>query len=252
MVYIYMATRSPIVSVLGHVDHGKSSILDRIRGTNIVAGEAGGITQAIGASIIPLETIQKKCGKLLEALNMDLTIPGLLFIDTPGHAAFTNLRKRGGNLADIAILVVDLNEGLKAQTKEAIEILLSYKTPFIIAANKLDLVPGYRKASEFVIQDIEAQSPRTKELIQTKIYELVGQIFDLTKLESDRFDSVDDYTKKLAIIPTSAVSGQGISELLMVLTGLAQRYFEEHLKIDVEGMGKGTILEVKEEKGLGT
>ena len=106
-----MTTRSPIVSVLGHVDHGKSSILDAIRGTNIVSGEAGAITQAIGASIIPLELVKKKCGKLLEALNMEFTIPGLLFIDTPGHHAFTTLRARGGSLADLAVVIIDINEG---------------------------------------------------------------------------------------------------------------------------------------------
>ena len=139
-----MTTRSPIASVLGHVDRGKSSILDYIRETAIVKGEAGAITQAIGASIIPLDIIKKKAGKLLEALKMEFTIPGLLFIDTPGHAAFTSLRKRGGNLADIAILVVDINEGFKPQTIEAIEILKNFKTPFVVAANKVDLLPGWR------------------------------------------------------------------------------------------------------------
>ena len=98
-----MALRSPIVSVLGHVDHGKSSLLDAVRGSNIVATEAGRITQAIGASIIPREVIVQRCGTLLKTLKIDLTIPGLLFIDTPGHAAFTSLRKRGGALADIAV-----------------------------------------------------------------------------------------------------------------------------------------------------
>src|SRR3989338_62420 len=138
-------TRSPICTVMGHVDHGKSSILDTIRGTSIVKSEAGAITQAIGASIIPLETIKKITGPLLKTLKMEFTIPGLLFIDTPGHAAFTSLRKRGGNLADIAIVVIDINEGIMPQTQEAIEILKSYKTPFIIALNKIDLVNGYKE-----------------------------------------------------------------------------------------------------------
>ena len=112
--------RSPIVSVLGHVDHGKSSILDAVRESNILKTEAGAITQAIGASIVPIDIIKNKCGKLLDSLKMDFTIPGLLFIDTPGHAAFTSLRKRGGALADIAVVVVDINEGFKPQTIEAI------------------------------------------------------------------------------------------------------------------------------------
>ncbi len=245
------AIRSPIVSVLGHVDHGKSSILDAIRGTNILATEAGAITQAIGASIIPLDTIRKKCGDLLKALNMEFTIPGLLFIDTPGHAAFTTLRKRGGSLADIAILVVDLNEGFKPQTIEAIEILKAAKTPFIVAANKMDLVPNYRKKQDALLADIAAQDETVQTVIDTKLYELVGTFHEEFELNAERFDRVDDYTKQLAIIPCSATHNHGIAELLMVLTGLAQKYFEEKLAIEVTGAAKGTILEVKESTGLG-
>ncbi|MBU0470994.1 MAG: translation initiation factor IF-2 [Nanoarchaeota archaeon] len=246
-----MSTRSPIVSVLGHVDHGKSSILDSIRGSNIVAGEAGAITQAIGASIIPLELIKKKCGHLLQALKMDFTIPGLLFIDTPGHAAFTTLRKRGGNLADIAIVVVDIKEGFKPQTIEAIEVLKSYKTPFVIAANKLDLIAGYTKNHDSVLQDIKHQQPNVQGAIDTKLYELVGQLYDRFGLVAERFDRVSSYTSQIAIIPCSAKEQIGLQELLMVITGLAQKYLEESLNINVSGNAKGTILEVKEEKGLG-
>ncbi len=247
-----MALRSPIVSVLGHVDHGKSSILDAIRGTNIIASEAGAITQAIGASIIPLETLKQKCGKLLSALNMKLTIPGLLFIDTPGHAAFTSLRKRGGTLADIAIVVVDINEGFKPQTLEAIEILKSTKTPFIVAANKLDLTPGYKSQKESVLGDIQAQRPDVVTTVETKIYEIVGKLHEVFGLQAERFDRIESFTKQVGIVPTSAKAGLGISELLMVLAGLAQKFLEEGLSCNVEGPGKGTILEVKEAQGFGT
>jgi len=244
-------TRSPIVSVLGHVDHGKSSILDAIRESNIVSKEAGAITQAIGASIIPLEVIKKKCGSLLDQLKMDLTIPGLLFIDTPGHAAFTSLRKRGGSLADIAILVVDINEGFKPQTKEAVEILRNTKTPFIIAANKLDLVPGYTNKKPGLMPDFNEQHESTQQEIDNRIYKIIGQLHDRFQIQAERFDRVDDYTKQIAIIPCSAKIGVGLGELLMVLTGLAQKYMEKSLKIDVSGPVKGTILEVKEVEGLG-
>jgi len=243
--------RSPICSVMGHVDHGKTSILDRVRNTAIVKTEAGAITQAIGASIIPLDVIKKVAGKLLDALKIKFTIPGLLFIDTPGHAAFSALRKRGGNLADIAVLVIDINEGIKPQTEESIEILKSYKTPFIIAANKVDLLPGWQKKEEGLIADIEAQAPNTIEAIERKLYELVGKLHEYG-FNADRFDRVKDYTKQIAIVPVSAATGEGIPELLMVLTGLAQRYLEDKLKIEVSGAAKGTVLEVKEEKGLGT
>ena len=161
-----MPIRSPICAIEGHVDHGKTSILDYIRGTSIASGEAGKITQAIGASIIPLETIKKITGPLLESLKMNLTIPGLLFIDTPGHAAFTSLRKRGGNLADIAIVVIDINEGIMPQTKEAIEILKSYKTPFIIALNKIDLLPDYRQKDMPLLQSLNSQEQRFKQELE--------------------------------------------------------------------------------------
>ncbi len=243
--------RSPICSCLGHVDHGKSSILDKIRNTAIVQTEAGKITQAIGASIIPLSTIEKICGPLLKSLKMDFTIPGLLMIDTPGHAAFTSLRKRGGNLADIAILVVDINEGFKPQTIEAIEILKSFKTPFIIAANKIDLIHGWQKKDESILKNISSQGPETQKSFEKKMYELVGQLYEQFQLNAERFDRVEDYTNQVAIIPTSAETGEGIPELLMVLTGLAQKFLEQCLECTIEGPAKGTILEVKEEKGLG-
>jgi len=240
--------RSPICTVVGHVDHGKSSILDKIRGSAIVAQEAGGITQAIGASIIPLSTIKKICGPLLDALKINFTIPGLLFIDTPGHAAFTNLRKRGGNLADIAILVVDIKEGFMPQTIESVEILKSYKTPFIVAANKLDLIKGWRQG-ERVIQNVQNQSESIITQFETKLYALVSSLSELG-FNSDRFDRVDDFTKQIAIVPCSAKTGEGIPELLMVVSGLAQRYLGDKLVLTAEG-AKGTVLEVKEEKGLG-
>jgi len=243
--------RSPICTVMGHVDHGKSSILDNIRGSAIVKSEAGAITQAIGASIIPLDTIQKICGDLLKSLKMDFTIPGLLFIDTPGHAAFTNLRKRGGNLADIAILVIDINEGLMPQTLESIDILKQYKTPFIIALNKIDLISGWQtKENQGLLTSISEQSENIQKILDTKLYEVLGKLSELG-LESERFDRVDNYTKQIALIPCSAKTGEGIQELLMVLTGLAQRFLEKCLECDVKGQAKGTVLEVKEDKGLG-
>lgn len=244
--------RSPMVVVVGHVDHGKSSILDALRNTNIVQREAGAITQAIGASIIPMDTIRGVCGKLLDNMKTDFTIPGLLFIDTPGHAAFTSLRKRGGNLADIAILVVDLNEGFKPQTFEAIEILKSYKTPFVIAANKVDLVAGWRSHPEkSMVQNIASQNPDVQQKFETKMYELIAKLYE-QGFECERFDRLTDYTKELAIIPTSAKSKEGLPELMMVLSGLAQKFLEKNLEYDAEKDGKGTILEVKEEQGLGT
>ena len=240
--------RSPIIAVLGHVDHGKSSILDRIRNTCIVDNEAGAITQAIGASTVPIETIKKLCSYL--KVKMDYSIPGLLFIDTPGHEAFTSLRKRGGNLADIAILVVDINEGFKPQTIEAFEILKSYKTPFVIALNKIDLVDGYRVIEDLrdksLLENLNAQTPEVQMKIEEKLYKIVAYVNEKFGMDSERFDRCD-FTKQIPLIPCSAKYGIGIPKLLMVLTGLTQKYLEQNLTCDIEktSKAKGTVLEVK-------
>lgn len=241
--------RTPIVCVLGHVDHGKTSLLDRIRGSKVVAGEAGAITQHIGATLIPLESIIKLNSNLGK---INTTVPGLLFIDTPGHHAFTTLRARGGALADIAILVVDVNEGFKQQTIEALQILRNCKTPFVIAATKLDRIPGWNPtANASFIKSYANQSDAVKGTVETKMYELVGKLSELG-FNSERFDRVSDFQRNLVIVPVSSMTGEGIGDLLMVMIGLAQKFLTENLKTTVEGPGIGTVLEVKEEKGLGT
>jgi len=246
-----MPLRKVLLATLGHVDHGKTSLLDKIRKTAVTAGEKGGITQAIGVSIIPIETVKKICGPLLNVFKGNLTVPGFLAIDTPGHAAFTSLRKRGGSLADIAIVVIDINEGFKPQTMESIEILKAHKVPFIVAANKIDLIPGWKQdATKNLLSNINEMDYKIQGLFETKMYELVGK-FQEINLQAERFDRVEDYTKQVAIVPVSAFTGQGIPELLMVLTGLAQKYLEKKLHIEEKGNCKGTILEVKDEKGLG-
>ncbi len=243
--------RSIICTVIGHVDHGKTSILDRIRGTAVVKGEAGAITQAIGASFVPIDTIQKVCKSMLAAVQTKFTVPGVLFIDTPGHAAFANIRKRGGNLADIAILVIDINEGFKPQTLEAIEILKKYKTPFVIAANKVDLIKGWKHHEEGLIRGIMEQHADVQRELDEKVYKLVGKLYELG-FNAERIDRVDDYQKTIVIVPVSAKTGDGIPELIMVVAGLAQKYLDKCLECDITGNAKGTILEVKETKGIGT
>ena len=241
-------TRQPIVSVLGHVDHGKTSLLDFIRGTTVVSRESGAITQHIGATEVPIDVIYNVCGDLLTSKKF--TLPGLLFIDTPGHHAFTTLRSRGGSLADLAVLIVDVNEGFRPQTHESVNILKQYKTPFIIAANKIDKISGWQKGKGIAKTRIESQRAPTKTLFEEKLYDLIGIIYD-KGFESDIYYNVKDFKKALPIIPISAKTGEGIPELLMVLVGLAQRFLEEQLTTE-SGAGKGTVLEVKEDVGLGT
>lgn len=245
-----VAIRQPIVAVMGHVDHGKSTILDKIRGTKVVSREAGGITQHIGATDVPIETIYAMCGPLIG--DRKFSVPGLLFIDTPGHYSFASLRTRGGALADLAILVIDINEGMKPQTVESINILKNLRTPFVVAANKIDAIPGWRvQEGKTFGEALAAQDPRVAAELDAKIYGLAGRLFEKGDLSADRFDKITDFTKSVAIIPVSGKHGEGLPDLLLILVGLAQRFLEQELRSE-EGPGEGTVLEVKEEKGIGT
>ena len=239
--------RSPNCVFVGHVDHGKSSLLDWIRGTCIVEEEVGYITQSISCSNVSINKIKDVCGDLLKSIKIN--IPGILFIDTPGHASFTSLRKRGGNIADIAVLVIDIKEGFKPQTIEAIEILKYYKTPFVVALNKIDLITGYQIKNKILLKNINEQADSVKEFLDNKLYETVKNLYDFG-FNAERFDKVKDFSKEISIVPVSAKTGDGIPELLMLIMGLAQKFLEESLTIKDE-IGRAVILEVKEEKGLG-
>lgn len=239
--------REPIISVLGHVDHGKTSVLDYIRSSVVASREAGGITQHIGATDVPFETIKEVCGSLLDKLKLKTEVRGLLFVDTPGHEAFTTLRKRGGSVADLAILVVDLREGLMPQSIEAIQILKQYKTPFIVAANKIDLLSGWQKGVK-----IEEQHERVRNEFYDRFYKLMGQLSEQGFDDAELYHKVTDFKTQVAIVPVSAKTGEGIPELLMVLMGLTQQYLGDRLAVGLDSPGKGTVLEVKEERGLGT
>ncbi len=244
--------RQPIISILAHVDHGKTTLLDYIRNSRVASKEEGGITQHIGASEVPASQCINVCGKLLKNYNISLKIPGLLFIDTPGHEAFSLLRKRGGMLADIAVLVIDINEGVMPQTKESIELLKQYKTPFVIAANKIDRINGWEleKGKSF-LETLKNQRSSVQQTIDTKIYELIGQLYEYG-INADRFDRISDFTKTVSIVPISALNGVGVPDLLTMIIGLSQRFLEKKLEIDEKGVGKGTVLELKNVKGLGT
>ncbi|MCS7131860.1 MAG: translation initiation factor IF-2, partial [Hadesarchaea archaeon] len=244
--------RQPIISVLGHVDHGKTTLLDKIRGTAVAAREPGQITQWIGASEVPVSAIEKVCGRLINLLGIKLAVPGLLFIDTPGHEAFTNLRRRGGALADLAALVVDVTEGFMPQTLESLTILKSYRTPFMLVANKIDKIPGWRPMPDACFLDSFAkQREEVKRALDDEVYELVGKLHE-QGFEAERFDRVSDFRRQVCIVPASARTGEGIPEVLAVLAGLAQRFLERELTIEVSGPARGTVLEVKEEVGMGT
>jgi translation initiation factor 5B len=245
-----MPVRQPIVCVLGHIDTGKTLLLDKIRRSSVQAREAGGITQHIGASFFPVETLMELCGPILKKLKGEIRIPGLLVIDTPGHEAFANLRKRGGGAADIAILVIDVLKGFEAQTYECIEILKARKTPFLVAANKIDRIPGWvSQPDQPFLTSYKSQDSFIRQDLDEHLYAIMGT-FSTLGFRSDRFDKITDFTKTIAIVPVSAKTGEGIPELLTVLIGLTQQYLQARL-VTTEGPAKGTVLEVKEEPGLG-
>lgn len=239
--------RQPIVTVCGHVDHGKTSILDCLRSSCIQEGEAGGITQKISFTSYPLDQLKKSC-PLIERSGINLNIPGFLLIDTPGHAAFTNLRKRGGSLADLAVLVIDIMEGIKPQTSEVIQILKKNKTPFIIALNKIDKVAGWQTYKDLPLKEaIESQPMNAKQRFDELYMTLMGSL-NAYGFEADLFYNIDDFTKKIAMVPTSAHTKQGIPELIMMICGLSEKFLKERLTLKKDA--KGVILEVKKENSM--
>ena len=246
--------RQPIVSVLGHVDHGKTSLLDHIRSlgsgrqASVMDREAGGITQHIGATEVPADLLNELCSPLMGGKSFDS--PGLLFIDTPGHHSFSTLRTRGGSLADVAILMVDIHDGCMPQTIESIRILKNSKTPFVIAANKVDRIHGWQSVRDRPMAlAIRNQTKDTIGYFDQRYWDLVGS-FAEHGFNIERYDRIKDFTKEIALVPISAREGEGIQDLLAVVIGMAERYLSDKLK-DVDGAGEGTVLEMKEERGLG-
>lgn len=246
--------RQPIVSVLGHVDHGKTSVLDLVRSlgserqASVMDREAGGITQHIGATEVPANILNKTCAELMQ--GRPFKSPGLLFIDTPGHHSFASLRNRGGALADIAILVVDIMEGLQPQTIESINILKQTKTPFVIAGNKIDRIHGWRcQKDRSFLASLQDQRQDVVDLFQQRYWKLVGQVSE-HGINLERYDQIKDFRQSFPLVPMSAKEGEGLQDLLTVTVGLAERFLEDRLT-DTLGPAEGTILEMKDEIGMG-
>jgi translation initiation factor 5B len=238
-----MTLRQPIVTVCGHVDHGKTSLLDRFRGSGVQATEAGGITQRISFTKYPREQLLKAC-PLIEQTGITLDIPGFLFIDTPGHAAFTNLRKRGGALADLAIVVVNIKEGIQPQTAEVLQLLKAHKTPFVIALNKVDTISGWKK-HDLVRESVDVQAIHVRQEYDICLLQFQASL-EAHGFASAPYWDVSDFTKHVALVPCSARSGEGVSELLFVLAGLCQKFLKQRLTL--HEAAKGVILEVKKNK----
>jgi translation initiation factor 5B len=241
--------REPIVSLLGHVDHGKTTLLDRIAGSVRASKEAGGITQHIGAIGVPGEAVRRLCEGILR--TDQFSVPGLLFVDTPGHRSFETLRRRGGALADLAVLVIDVRDGVMPQTRESMQILRHEKTPFAVALTKIDLLTGWRKVTgpTPLAEQIAKGGADFGRTLDTHLYS-VAEGLDTAGYSADRYDRVSDFTRNIGIVPVSAKTGVGVPELIALLVGLSQRFLTEELRLVTQG-GEATILERSDQKGVG-
>ncbi|CAI7893108.1 unnamed protein product [Closterium sp. NIES-53] len=240
--------RSPICCILGHVDTGKTKLLDCIRRTNVQEGEAGGITQQIGATYFPMANIRERTREL--KADASLRVPGLLVIDTPGHESFTNLRARGSGLCDIAILVVDLMHGLEPQTIESLNLLKMRKTPFVVAMNKVDRIYGWNATPNAPIRAALKKQTRDAILEFDRRTDQVMLELKEQGLNAALYYKNPDIRKFISIVPTSAISGEGVPDLLLLLVQLTQKLMEEQLMYVASV--QCTVLEVKVIEGLGT
>lgn len=242
--------RSPICCILGHVDTGKTKLLDKVRQTNVQEGEAGGITQQIGATYFPIDAIEQKTEVMQKYVKPTYNVPGLLVIDTPGHESFTNLRSRGSSLCNIAILVVDIMHGLEPQTLESIRLLRDRKTPFVVALNKIDRLYGWETTPNNSFRDsLAKQSSAVQREFQSRL-EQTKLAFAEQGLNSELYYQNKNLSRTVSLVPTSAVTGEGVPDLLYLLLELTQSRMSKQLMYLSEL--EATILEVKVIEGLGT
>ncbi|KAJ1308396.1 hypothetical protein OPQ81_004102 [Rhizoctonia solani] len=242
--------RSPICCILGHVDTGKTKLLDKIRQTNVQEGEAGGITQQIGATYFPVDAIKQKTAVLNADGSFDYKIPGLLIIDTPGHESFTNLRSRGSSLCNIAILVVDIMHGLEPQTLESLRLLREKKTPFIVALNKIDRLYGWEATpNNSFLDSLAKQKPSVQREFEHRLNATM-LAFSEQGLNSVPYYDNKNFARNVSLVPTSAITGEGVPDMIMLVVKLTQQRMAESLMYISEL--ECTVLEVKVIEGLGT
>jgi len=249
--YVKSKYRCPIICILGHVDTGKTKILDKIRRTNVQNNEEGGITQQIGASFFPQYKLKEEIAKLEKAYKkIDVEIPGLLIIDTPGHESFGNLRKRGESMCDFAILVVDVKHSLENQTIESLKMLQEKGTPFIVAFNKIDIVNGWQSTPDSSSFESLKKQPGFTQALYDEYFNRAQQDFAQHGILIQNYWENPDPENNQSVVPTSAYTGEGIPDLLGYITEYCQTILEE--KITPKQDFNCTVMEVKKIDGLGT
>ena len=243
--------RCPVVVIMGHVDTGKTKILDHIRQTNVQGGEAGGITQQIGASFFPASKLKEEISKLdRKVLPVDVEIPGYLIIDTPGHESFANLRSRGSSLCDFAIVVIDVMHSLENQTIESLKMLIERKTPFVIALNKIDrLFKWNPKPDQSSYVSLKEQEGFVKMQFDEKLLPVKSGLGSL-EVNAELYWKNEDPLEYTSIIPTSAITGEGIPDLLGYIAYYTQKYQHDKILKNIVDF-KATVLEVKKIEGMG-
>ncbi|KNH08535.1 translation initiation factor IF-2 [Perkinsela sp. CCAP 1560/4] len=242
--------RSPICCVLGHVDAGKTSLLDKLRQTNLQGAEAGGITQQIGCTFFPLSTIVEKTAGIAEKRSFTIKIPGLLVIDTPGHESFANLRSRGSSLCDIAIVIIDLTKGIEPQTRESFALLREKKCSFVVAMNKVDRIYGWEPSPGRPIEEcIKKQSAYVVQEYNTRVAHVMQQLME-EGFNSALYYQNKDFQKIVSLVPVSAHTGEGIPDLLVLLVQLMQKFLAN--KVSLTSEFRCSVLEVKKMEGQGT
>eukprot|EP01083_Nonionella_stella_P207561 753902_1 len=236
---------------MGHVDHGKTKILDHIRNTKVQDHEAGGITQQIGATFLSIDYIKERTSRLKEQVaKLKYKVPGLLFIDTPGHESFSNLRSRGSSMCDIAVLVVDLMQGFQPQTLESLEMLKERKSPFVVALNKIDLCYGWKQDPDapflttYNKQDKHTKNDFEHRLAQTKLQ------FAEQGVNAELYTKNKRMDRDISLVPTSAITGEGIPDLLYLIVQLTKKYMSNAIAFN-EKKTKASVLEVKRTQGYG-
>lgn len=260
--------RKPIVVVMGHVDHGKTSLLDSLRQSNITKGEKGGITQQIGATDFPFKRIHQITGKLKSPFKIDpenVKLPGFLMIDTPGHEAFHNLRERGSSLCDFAILVVDIEDGLMPQTKDSIKLLKDRNIPFIIAATKIDKIYGWEK---YNFNSFKASYRKQSDDAKGAFYNYIEGLkeaflefeinadlhYSFKNVRKNNLNLVEKEESKLKscypIVPVCSLSGEGTADIFGVLYYIMEKWMKRKVKYDSTDT-KAIIMELDQVKGYG-